>query len=89
MERVFVGLLSSAAKDSILMMAHSLLKFIYYALFQQQTDKTLVAMQESLVKDKGFVTRSGSRVRVSAGTGAGCNLGTRRPANYPQAPVWL
>ena len=48
MERVFIGLLSGAAEDSVLLMARSLLDFIYYAQFQQQTDKTLVAMQESL-----------------------------------------
>jgi len=48
MERVFVGLLSGAASDNVLVMARSLLDFIYYARFQQHTDKTLAAMQESL-----------------------------------------
>ncbi|KIM58473.1 hypothetical protein SCLCIDRAFT_28018 [Scleroderma citrinum Foug A] len=48
MERVFVGLLSSAAEENVLVMACSLLKFIYYAQFQQHTDKTLAAMQDSL-----------------------------------------
>ena len=48
MERVFVGLLSSAAEDNLLMTARSLLDFIYYAQFQQHTDKTLMAMQDSL-----------------------------------------
>ena len=45
MERVFVGLLSSAAEDNLLVMARSLLNFIYY---QQHMDKTLAAMQDSL-----------------------------------------
>ena len=48
MERVFVGLLSSAAEDNLLMTVRSLLDFIYYAQFQQHTDKTLMAMQDSL-----------------------------------------
>ncbi|KIM51904.1 hypothetical protein SCLCIDRAFT_33078 [Scleroderma citrinum Foug A] len=48
MERVFVGLLSGASEDKVLLVAHSLLDFIYYAQFQQQTDKTLAAMQDSL-----------------------------------------
>jgi len=48
MERVFVGLLSGVTEDSVLIVAHSLLNFIYYAQFQQHTDKTLVAMQDSL-----------------------------------------
>ena len=48
MQRVFIGLLSGAAEDNILLLAHSLLNFIYYAQFQQHTDKTLVAMQDSL-----------------------------------------
>ena len=48
MERVFVGLLSSVAEDSVLVMARSLLNFIYYSQFQQQTDKTLAAMQDGL-----------------------------------------
>ena len=48
MERDFVGLLSGVASDNVLVMAHSLLDFIYYAWFQQHTDKTLAVMQESL-----------------------------------------
>ena len=48
MERVFVGLLSSVAEESVLVIACSLLNFIYYAQFQQHTDKTLAAMQDSL-----------------------------------------
>ena len=48
MERVFVGLLSGAAEDSVLLLARSLLDFIYYVQFQQQTDKTLAAMRDSL-----------------------------------------
>ena len=48
MERVFVGLLSGAAKETVLVMARSLLNFIYYTQFQQHTDKTLTAMQDSL-----------------------------------------
>ena len=48
MERVFVGLLSGAAEDLILLIARSLLNFITYAQFQQHTDKTLAAMQDSL-----------------------------------------
>ena len=48
MERVFVGLLSGAAEDNLLMMARSLLNFIYYTQFQQHTDKILAAMQDSL-----------------------------------------
>ncbi|KIM61751.1 hypothetical protein SCLCIDRAFT_25557 [Scleroderma citrinum Foug A] len=48
MQRVFIGLLSGAAEDNILLLAHSLLNFIYYAQFQQHTDKTLMAMQDSL-----------------------------------------
>jgi len=48
MERVFVGLLSGAAKETVLVMARSLLDFIYYAQFQQHTDKMLTAMQDSL-----------------------------------------
>jgi len=35
MERVFVGLLSGAAKESVLIIARSLLNFIYYTQFQQ------------------------------------------------------
>ena len=48
MERVFIGLLSGAAEDNVLVIARSLLDFIYYAQFQQHTDKTLVAMEDSL-----------------------------------------
>ena len=48
MERVFVGLLSGASEDKVLLVARLLLDFIYYAQFQQQTDKTLAAMQDSL-----------------------------------------
>ena len=48
MERVFIGLLSCAAKDHILLIARSLLNFITYAQFQQHMDKTLMAMQDSL-----------------------------------------
>ena len=48
MEWVFVGLLSGAAKDNVLVVACSLLDFIYYAQFQQHTDKTLASMQDSL-----------------------------------------
>jgi len=48
MERVFVGLLFGAAEETVLVMARSLLDFIYYAQFQQHTDKTLMAMQDSL-----------------------------------------
>jgi len=48
MERVFVGLLSGATKDGVLIMARSLLNFIYYVQFQQHTDKMLAAMQDSL-----------------------------------------
>ena len=47
-KRVFVGLLSGATKDSVLIVARSLLDFIYYAQFQQHMDKTLAAMQDSL-----------------------------------------
>ena len=48
MERVFVGLLSGASEDKVLLVARLLLDFIYYAQFQQQMDKTLTAMQDSL-----------------------------------------
>ena len=48
MERVFIGLLSSAAEDHVLLIARSLLNFITYAQFQQHTDNTLTAMQDSL-----------------------------------------
>ncbi|KAI6163524.1 hypothetical protein EDD17DRAFT_1507233 [Pisolithus thermaeus] len=48
MERVFVGLLASAVNDHVLVVAHSLLDFIYYAQLQQHMDTTLTAMEESL-----------------------------------------
>ncbi|KAI6133423.1 hypothetical protein EDD16DRAFT_1531757 [Pisolithus croceorrhizus] len=48
MQRVFVGLLASAVDDHILVVAHSLLDFIYYTQLQCHTDTTLVAMEESL-----------------------------------------
>ena len=48
MERVFVGLLSGAAEDNVLVVARALLDFIYYTQFQQHTDKTLASMQDSL-----------------------------------------
>ena len=48
MEWVFVGLLSGAAEDNVLVVARSLLDFIYYTQFQQHTDKTLTSMQDSL-----------------------------------------
>ncbi|KAI6126588.1 hypothetical protein F5141DRAFT_1186020 [Pisolithus sp. B1] len=48
MERVFVGLLASAVDDHVLVVAHSLLDFIYYAQLQQHMDTTLTAMEESL-----------------------------------------
>ena len=64
MERVFVGLLSSAAEENVLMMARSLLEFIYYVQFQQHTDKTLAAMQDSLSlfhAHKGILVELGIR----------------------------
>ncbi|KAI6098435.1 hypothetical protein EDD16DRAFT_1697600 [Pisolithus croceorrhizus] len=48
MQRVFVGLLAGAVDDCILVVAHALLDFIYYAQLQQHTNMNLVAMQESL-----------------------------------------
>jgi len=48
MERVFVGLLSGATEDGFLIVARSLLNFIYYVQFQQHMDKMLTAMQDSL-----------------------------------------
>ncbi|KIK13304.1 hypothetical protein PISMIDRAFT_18070 [Pisolithus microcarpus 441] len=48
MERVFVGLLASAVDDRVLIVARSLLDFIYYTQLQQHTDTTLTAMEESL-----------------------------------------
>ncbi|KAI6028229.1 hypothetical protein EDC04DRAFT_2869150 [Pisolithus marmoratus] len=41
MQRVFVGLLASAVEDHVLMVACSLLDFIYYAKLQQHMDTTL------------------------------------------------
>ncbi|KAI6009060.1 hypothetical protein EDC04DRAFT_2906824 [Pisolithus marmoratus] len=48
MQRVFVSLLAGAVEDCILVVAHSLLDFIYYAQLQQHMDTTLTAMEESL-----------------------------------------
>ncbi|KIK25343.1 hypothetical protein PISMIDRAFT_66540, partial [Pisolithus microcarpus 441] len=48
MQRVFVGLLAGAVDDRILVVARSLLDFIYYAQLQRHTDTTLAAMDESL-----------------------------------------
>ncbi|KIK21722.1 hypothetical protein PISMIDRAFT_82263, partial [Pisolithus microcarpus 441] len=48
MQRVFVGLLAGAVDDQILVVARSLLDFIYYAQLQRHTDTTLAAMDESL-----------------------------------------
>ncbi|KAI6017981.1 hypothetical protein BKA83DRAFT_4058579 [Pisolithus microcarpus] len=48
MERVFVGLLAGAVDDRVLLVARSLLDFIYYAQLQRHTDITLAAMEESL-----------------------------------------
>ncbi|KAI6161278.1 hypothetical protein EDD17DRAFT_1886951 [Pisolithus thermaeus] len=48
MQRVFVGLLAGAVDDRILVVARSLLDFIYYAQLQRHTDTTLAAMEESL-----------------------------------------
>ncbi|KAI6103379.1 hypothetical protein F5141DRAFT_1189786 [Pisolithus sp. B1] len=48
MERVFVSLLAGAIDDCVLIVACSLLDFIYYAQLQQHTDTTLTAMEESL-----------------------------------------
>ncbi|KAI5999520.1 Zn-finger domain-containing protein [Pisolithus albus] len=48
MQRVFVGLLSGMLDNSVLLLARSLLDFIYYAQFQQHTDTSLKAMQDSL-----------------------------------------
>ena len=42
-----------------------------------------------LVFNKGLVTLGGSWVRVSAGTGGGCNLEPHIPAKYLQTPMWL
>ncbi|KAI6128677.1 hypothetical protein EDD16DRAFT_1547518 [Pisolithus croceorrhizus] len=47
MQSVFVSLLASAVEDSVLMVACSLLDFIYYAQLQQHMDTTLIAMEES------------------------------------------
>ncbi|KAI6016277.1 hypothetical protein BKA83DRAFT_4465384 [Pisolithus microcarpus] len=48
MERVFVGLLAGAVDDHVLIVARSLLGFIYYAQLQQHMDTTLTAMEQSL-----------------------------------------
>ncbi|KAI6041032.1 hypothetical protein EDC04DRAFT_2867355 [Pisolithus marmoratus] len=48
MQRVFVGLLSGAVDDRILIVVHSLLDFIYYAQCQQHMDLSLKAMEDSL-----------------------------------------
>ncbi|KAI5987191.1 hypothetical protein EDD15DRAFT_2174021 [Pisolithus albus] len=48
MQRVFVGLLAGAVEDRVLVVARSLLDFIYYAQLQQHTDTTLAAMEDSL-----------------------------------------
>ncbi|KAI5989448.1 hypothetical protein EDC04DRAFT_2873164 [Pisolithus marmoratus] len=48
MQRVFVGLLSGAVDDHVLMVVCSLLDFIYYVQCQQHTDLSLRAMEESL-----------------------------------------
>ncbi|KIK23122.1 hypothetical protein PISMIDRAFT_11114 [Pisolithus microcarpus 441] len=48
MERVFVGLLVGAVDDHVLLVARSLLDFIYYAQLQRHMDITLAAMEESL-----------------------------------------
>ncbi|KAI6018888.1 hypothetical protein BKA83DRAFT_4057459, partial [Pisolithus microcarpus] len=48
MERVFVRLLAGAVDDRVLLVARSLLDFIYYAQLQRHTDITLAAMEESL-----------------------------------------
>ncbi|KAI6012379.1 hypothetical protein EDC04DRAFT_2579787, partial [Pisolithus marmoratus] len=48
MQRVFVGLLSGAVDDHILIVVCSLLDFIYYAQCQQHMDLSLKAMEDSL-----------------------------------------
>ncbi|KAI6008600.1 hypothetical protein EDC04DRAFT_2871450 [Pisolithus marmoratus] len=48
MQRVFVGLLSGAVDDHVLMVIHSLLDFIYFVQCQQHMDLLLKAMEESL-----------------------------------------
>ncbi|KAI6011853.1 hypothetical protein BKA83DRAFT_4466641 [Pisolithus microcarpus] len=48
MERVFVGLLVGAVDDRVLLVAHSLLDFIYYVQLQHHMDITLAAMEEIL-----------------------------------------
>ncbi|KAI6130582.1 hypothetical protein EV401DRAFT_2054275 [Pisolithus croceorrhizus] len=48
MERVFVSLLASAVNDCVLIIACSLLDFIYYAQLQKHMNTTLTAMEQSL-----------------------------------------
>ncbi|KAI6014328.1 hypothetical protein EDC04DRAFT_2904169 [Pisolithus marmoratus] len=48
MQQVFMGLLSGVVDDDVLLVARSLLDFIYYAQFQQHTDTSLRAMGDSL-----------------------------------------
>ncbi|KIK19718.1 hypothetical protein PISMIDRAFT_13460 [Pisolithus microcarpus 441] len=48
MQRVFIGLLAGTVDDRILVVARSLLDFIYYAQLQRHTDTTLAVMDESL-----------------------------------------
>ena len=56
---------------SVLLLARSLLNFIYYAQFQQQMDKTLAAMQDSL---NVFHSRKGVLIK----------LGIRKHFNVPK-----
>ncbi|KAI6037283.1 hypothetical protein PISMIDRAFT_105633 [Pisolithus microcarpus 441] len=46
MERVFMGLLSGAVEERILVVIHSLLNFIYYAQCQQHMDLSLKVMED-------------------------------------------
>ncbi|KIK14634.1 hypothetical protein PISMIDRAFT_17149 [Pisolithus microcarpus 441] len=46
MERVFVGLLSGAVEEHVLVVVRSLLNFIYYAQCQQHMDLSLKAMED-------------------------------------------
>ncbi|KAI6045521.1 hypothetical protein EDC04DRAFT_2559308, partial [Pisolithus marmoratus] len=48
MQRVFVGLLSGAVDDHVLVVICSLIDFIYYMQCQQHMDLSLKAMEESL-----------------------------------------